>query len=784
MELKLWYDKPAEKWTEALPLGNGRIGAMVYGGVREEKICFNEDTLWSGYPHDKNEPERYVYFRQARELAREHRYKETQQLLEENFTGEFTESYMPMGDMHLKMSHGEGSGYRRELDMRTGVHRVYYQADGYGYTRTAFLSYPAQVFVMRLQSEQAGGLAFELTFDSQLKYTVAGREENLEISGLCPSHADPHYLGTANAIDYSSKKEETGIRYFSLIHVDTEDGTVESTDGEIKVSNATEAVVYLGVRSNFAGIDAIPETAGKPYEEPCRQDVEEAVKKGVAALLSEHEKDFTSYFDRVSLYLGEDENAGISTYERLRKFRDTGEDHWLPVYLFQFGRYLAISASRPGSQPMNLQGIWNDSTLPPWSSNYTININTEMNYWPVFACNLAEMNEPMVDLIRGISVKGRGTAERYYQAPGFVSHHNTDLWRSANPVGGKRKGCGCWAYWPMSSGWLCEHLYTQYEYTLEREFLEQTAYPIMKEAALFYLAVLEEENGYLAFSPSTSPENSFLWDGEGVAVCRTTAMTMTIIRELFENCRKAGTILGICDEFQESIKAALDKLEPLRIGEDGRLLEWNEELAEAEPGHRHLSHLYGLFPADLITPEKTPELAEACRKSLLARGFEGTGWSLGWKVNLWARLKDGDNALRLIRSQLHLAEGNQSGTCPNFFGSHPPFQIDGNFGVASGIAEMLLQNREGEILLLPALPAEWSEGSVSGLCAKGGVKVDMSWKEKRLTDVKLRFARDTAVVLRCEDGALDKEGTLKIEGKAGETWQGIWKDGCMCLEEV
>lgn len=772
MELKLWYDRPAEKWTEALPLGNGRMGAMVHGGVCQEKICFNEDTLWSGYPHDKNEPERHVYYRQARELARAHRYKEAQQLLEENFTGEFTESYMPMGDLILKMKHGEGGDYRRELDLRTGVHRVSYQADGCGYTRTTFLSCPAQVFVMRLQAEKRGGLSFALTFESQLRYTLSSREGGLEIRGLCPSHADPNYLGSPDPILYSDKREETGIRYFSLIQVEAEDGTVESGNGEIRVSDATQATIYLGVRSNFAGIDLAPELAGKPYEEPCRRDVEEAVQKGFAALLEEHEKDFSCYFDRVSLYLGEDEKAGIPTYERLKNFRDTGEDHCLPVYLFQFGRYLTISSSRPGSQPTNLQGIWNDSTLPPWSSNYTININTEMNYWPVFSCNLGEMNEPLVDLIRGISAKGRGTAERYYGAPGFVSHHNTDLWCSANPVGGKQKGCGCWAYWPMSSGWLCEHLYTQYEYTLDREFLERTAYPLMKEAALFYLALLEEEEGYLAFGPSTSPENSFLWEGENVAVSRSNAMTMTIIRELFENCRKAGEILGIRDEFQDGIGEALGKLEPLRIGEDGRLLEWNEELEEAEPGHRHLSHLYGLFPSDLITPEKTPELAQACEKSLLARGFEGTGWSLGWKVNLWARLKDGDNALRLIRRQLHLAEGDESGTCPNFFGSHPPFQIDGNFGVASGIAEMLLQSRDGQIFLLPALPGEWSEGSVSGLRAKGGVEVDLSWKEGRLEAAKLQFARDITVVLRYRDSVLGEDAALTIEGKAGESWQG------------
>lgn len=770
MELKLWYDRPAEKWTEALPLGNGRMGAMVYGGVSEEKICLNEDTLWSGYPHDKNEPGRYVYYRQARELAGKHRYREAQQLLEEYFTGGFTESYMPMGNMHLKMGHGEGSGYRRELDLRTGVHKVFYQADGCDYTRTTFLSYPAQVFAMRLQAKRKGGLSFSLSFDSPLRYRAASGKENLEIRGQCPSHADPHYLGTTDAIVYSAKKEETGIQYFSLIQVEAKDGTLKSRDGEIQVSDATEAVIYLGVRSNFAGIDICPAFGGKPYEEPCRQDVKAAVKKGFAALLKEHEKDFSGYFDRVSFSLGEDKKAGISTYERLRDFRDTMDDRWLPVYLFQFGRYLIISASRPESQAMNLQGIWNDSTMPPWSSNYTVNINTEMNYWPVFSCNLAEMNEPLTDLIQGICQKGRETAERYYAAPGFVAHHNTDLWRSANPVGGKRRGCGCWAYWPMSSGWLCEHLYTQYEYTLDKDFLKQTAYPVMKEAALFYLALLEEENGYLAFGPSTSPENSFLWNGEWVALSRTNAMTLTIIRELFENCQKAGEVLKIRDAFQENLKEALEKLEPLRIGKDGRLLEWNEELEEAEPEHRHLSHLYGMFPSGLITVEKTPELAEACRKSLLARGFEGTGWSLGWKVNLWARLKDGDTALRLIKRQLYLAESDQAGTCPNFFGSCPPFQIDGNFGVTCGIAEMLLQSRDGQIFFLPALPAEWSEGSVSGLCAKGGVEVELSWSGGQLTTAALRFSRSIAVILRYKDG------TRNIEAKAGDTWKGTGKD--------
>jgi len=761
-ELKLWYGEPAARWEEALPLGNGRIGAMVYGGVNEEKICFNEDTLWSGYLRDKDEPGRYVYFRKARELAREHRYKEAQQLLEENFTGKFTESYMPMGDMRLKMRHGEGGDYRRELDLRTGVHRVCYEADGCAYTRTTFLSCPAQVFVMCLQSGQKGGLSFSLSFDSQVKYTVRSRESDLEIRGLCPSHADPHYLGKPDAIYYSDKKEETGIRYFSLIHVETADGKTESADGEIRVTGATQAVIYLGVRTNFAGCGVCTELAGKPCEEPCRKDVEAAVKKGFDELLKEHEKDFSSYFDRVSLYLGEDEKAGLSTYERLRDFRETGEDHVLPVYLFQFGRYLTISASRPGSQAMNLQGIWNDSVMPPWSSNYTVNINTEMNYWPVFSCNLAEMNEPLVDLIREICVKGKRTAAAYYQAPGFVSHHNTDLWRSANPVGEKRRGCGCWAYWPMSSGWLCEHLYTQYEYTLDREFLDKTAYPIMKEAALFYLALLEEDDGFLTFGPSTSPENSFLWEGEPVAVSRTNAMTVTIIRELFENCRKAGEILEIQDEFQEKLEEALGRLEPLRIGEDGRLLEWNEELEEAEPEHRHLSHLYGLFPAGLVTPEKTPELANACRKSLLARGFGGTGWSLGWKVNLWARLGDGNNALRLIRNQLHLAEGNEAGTCPNFLGSCPPFQIDGNFGVTSGIAEMLLQSRNGQLFLLPALPEEWSEGSVTGLRAKGGIEVDMLWKQGRLMTAELRFSQDVTVELHY--GA----ESVRVEGKAGD----------------
>lgn len=770
-EIKLWYHRPAEKWTEALPLGNGRIGAMVYGGGTKEKICFNEDTLWSGYPHDKNDPERYPYFQKARELALQQRYQEAQELLEKHFLGRYTESYAPMGDLCLEMEHGEISGYRRELNLETGVHKVRYQADGCGYTRTAFVSHPAQVFVMRLQSEAGKKLSFRLSFTSKLHYDVTsvsdkeagegGNSGSLEVRGLCPSHADPHYLCKPDAVVYSAEKEETGIRYFSLVRVET-DGRVEAAEGEIRVQQAAQALVYVGVRSNFAGFDVNPELQGKPYEEPCREDVAGAAKKGFPQLLEEHEEDFSGCFRRVAFSLGEDENAHLSTYERLRRFRDTGEDRWLPVYLFQFGRYLTISASRPGSQPMNLQGIWNESLLPPWSSNYTVNINTEMNYWPTFSCNLAEMNEPLVDLIQGICAQGKATAQCYYQAPGFVCHHNTDLWRSTNPVGGSAS----WAFWPMSSGWLCQHLFTQYEYTLDRTFFEETAYPIMKEAARFYLAVLAEDGeGNLAFMPATSPENTFLHDGKAAAVSRSTAMTMTIIRELFENCLKAGKILGIRDGFQEALSGALNRLEPLKIGADGRLLEWNEELEEAEPAHRHLSHLYGLFPGELITPEETPELAQAVRKSLEKRGFGGTGWSLGWKVNLWARLKEGDYALRLIKNQLHLAEEKEAGTLPNFFGSHPPFQIDGNFGVTSGIAEMLLQSRNGKIFLLPALPGEWSAGSISGLCAKGGVEADLSWEQGRLTEIRLKFSVDTNVTLQYGGS------TFAVAGKAGEVWQ-------------
>jgi alpha-L-fucosidase 2 len=453
-----------------------------------------------------------------------------------------------------------------------------------------------------------------------------------------------------------------------------------------------------------------------------------------AELYARHVSDYQHYFRRVSLFLGENEKAALPTDDRLRAFLTDHNDPALYALLFQYGRYLLISSSRPGTRAANLQGIWNKELRAPWSSNYTININTQMNYWPVFSCGLGELNEPLRELIKGIAKKGVETAGEMYGARGFTSHHNSDIWNVTWAVGNHKRGTGIYAAWNMSAAWLCRHLFDEYEYSQDRTFLEQTAYPIMKEAALFLLDILvKDEKGRYMVCPSTSPENSFIWEGKAIGLARTSTMTMAMVKELFNNCITACNTLGKDREFAEELRSRKLDLFPFLTGSKGQLLEWDDEYEEKEPHHRHTSHLYGLHPSNLISPDKTPELADACRRTLELRGDDGTGWSLAWKVNFWARLWDGNHALAILNNQLRFVEegetkyGGGGGTYPNMFDAHPPFQIDGNFGVAAGIAEMLLQNMDGGLHLLPALPDSWKNGHCIGLCGKKQIKVDIFW---------------------------------------------------------
>ncbi|MEG0766694.1 MAG: glycoside hydrolase family 95 protein, partial [Clostridia bacterium] len=541
--MELWYHKPAHAWVEALPLGNGRIGAMVYGGIKNEKLSLNEDTLWSGYPRDLHRQDVYPAYVEARDCALRGDVLHAQEVLETRMLGPYGQAYMPLGDLLLTMDHEEeAEDYRRTLDLGKAVSTVDYTIQDVCYHRQCFISAPAQTLVLQLTADQDASISCHITLQCALKSQITAQGTSIILEGICPSHAQPNYLQDPHPLCYDETPEKRGIRFYAQAEVLHTGGTLHVEDGVLTIQHADAVTLLFCVRSNFAGYDKAPEMAGKAYIAPCIADIAHA-KEALDTLLSSHISDYQQYFSRVSLHLDGNRNPNLPTDERLLANAQSHDDVGLIEQLFQYGRYLMISASRPGTQPMNLQGIWNDSVIPPWSSNYTVNINTEMNYWPAFLCNLGEMNEPLVSLIRDISVAGRKTAQTYYHARGFVSHHNIDLWRMTTPVGDGRKGAAVYGFWPMSSGWLCEHLFAQYAFTGDEAFLRDTAYPLMKEAALFYLDVLvEDDAGHLIFAPSTSPENCYLLDGIPCAISRTTTMTTAILRELFTNCISACNV--------------------------------------------------------------------------------------------------------------------------------------------------------------------------------------------------------------------------------------------------
>ncbi len=747
--MRLWYEQSADTWVEALPVGNGRLGAMIFGRTDREVLSLNEDTLWSGYPRDLNPQGKADFFRKAAELAKNKKYHEAQELVEKELTSAWTQSYMPLGDLILDYKHnGSVESYSRDLDISSAIASVEYSVSGVRYKREIIASAPDNIIAIKLSCSKPKSINFSMSFHCLLKSSVYVDKGLLILKGEAPSHVEPSYSNDLqNPVVYSDRDDERGMLFAAMAGVTATGGRVASMPTSIEVVEADEAVILIDVRTSFAGYDVHPYLNGKEFECACEDNIKHAAGKMYDTILSAHISDYRSYYDRVELDLGESEASTLPTDKRLNRFREVQEDPSLYTLLFQYGRYLLISSSREGTQPANLQGIWNSELRPPWSSNYTININAQMNYWLAFSCNLGELQQPFVNLIEELAVNGRNTACEVYGTRGFTSHHNTDIWRLTSPVGNHWKGSACFAFWNVSAGWLCRHLFDQYEYTLDKDFLQDKAYPIMKSAALFLLDVMTEDSqGYLIICPSTSPENTFIFEGSKCNISATTTMTITVARELFNNCIKCCSILNCDAEFADELKEKLKRLYPYRTGSKGQLLEWYDDYAEYEQGHRHISHLYGLYPSNEITVEDTPALAEACKVSLNLRGDEGTGWSLSWKINQWARLFDGNRALKLLNMQLRVVKDTGlnytegGGTYINMLDAHPPFQIDGNFGAASGIAEMLLQSREDRILILPALPSAWEKGCVKGLCAKGRVTVDIQWdkglvKAKLLSDV-------------------------------------------------
>lgn len=746
----LWYKQPAEQWIEALPLGNGRLGAMVFGGASHEILELNEDTLWSGRPESNCEPGRAEYFHRARDLALAGDYAAAQRCIEEHFTGEYVESYLPLGALHIDFPALEAEEYTRTLDLETAVHRVAFCANGVAYTREAFVSAPDQAVILRFRADAPHALRFALHMDSLLRHTVSYRAGTVCFDGQCPSHVEPDYVKSEEPIVYDPEKP--GIRMHAAVGIRT-DGRLSETGTALRVEGAQEAVIVLTARSNFAGAGRDPETSGIPYRENARAELVRALSQPYEKLLQRHLNDYQPLFSRCSLDLTPN-RFDIPTDVRLARYQADPDDPGLAALLFDYGRYLLIACSRPGTQAANLQGIWNRELRPPWSSNYTTNINVQMNYWPALVCGLPELCEPLHRLVQTLADTGQEVARRYHDARGFAVYHNADIWGHCNPVGRRRKGA-THDFWPMAGGWLTSHLYQYYVYTSDLHFLRETAYPCLKGAALFYLDMLAEDGaGHLAFIPSTSPENQFVFRGETLGVCKTTTMTTAILRETFAQTLHCAALLGIDSELQERLAWALDRLPPYEIGSDGRLLEWNEAFEEQDPTHRHVSHLFGLYPARQITPEDTPALADACRRTLERRSDDGTGWSLSWKLCLWARLRDGDHALKLLHQQLRLTRAERQdlyhmggGSYPNLLDAHPPFQIDGNFGSCAGIAEMLLQSGAGNVTLLPALPSAWREGAFSGLRTVDGIAVSAEWRDGVLVRATLTAPRDGTVTL-------------------------------------
>ena len=773
----LWYIKPAQYFEEALLMGNGKMGASVFGGVNSEKIYLNDATLWSGEPVDANmNPEAYKNLPAIREALKNEDYKLADEL-NRKLQGKYSESYAPLGTLYINFDHGDSTQkYYRELNIFNAVSKVEYEINGVTFTREYFVSYPDQVMVIKLSSNKKGAINFDIKFESQLKYKITVSGNSLDANGFAPVEAKPSYLGEIpDALVFDKNR---GTLFAAIAKIKSTDGQILSTDGSLSLRNGTEAFIFVSLATSFNGYDKNPATHGLNQVQIANDQLNNAYAKTYQNLKKAHLSDYQRFFSRVRLNLGKTYAPDLPTNERLKRYAEGKEDKNLEILYFQYGRYLLISSSRTPGVPANLQGIWNPYIRPPWSSNYTLNINAEENYWLAENANLSEMHIPMLGFIKNISETGKITARTFYGTNGWVACHNSDIWAMSNAVGDFGKGDPVWANWNMGGAWLSTHLWEHYLFTLDKNFLKNDAYEIMRGAAQFCLEwLVEDKERKLITSPSTSPENKFITPGgyHGATFYGGTA-DLAIVRACMQQAVDASEILDQDTAFCQSLKNALARLHPYQIGKKGNLQEWYYDWEDEDPQHRHQSQLFGLFPGHQITPYSTPELASACRKTLEIKGDETTGWSKGWRINLWARLGDGNHAYKMYRELLRYVDPDGvktsnhrgGGTYPNLTDAHPPFQIDGNFGGSAAVVEMLVQSGESEIRLLPALPDAWDNGKVTGICARGSFEISMEWENHNLKKVSI-FAKQGGKTTLIS-GNKQKTISLKKGQKAEIDW--------------